>query len=196
MTDRFGELPSFAAFRHCDARDGFEVVFFRSSRDAIVVRGHTSAVEDGQPFAVAYSVELDRAWRTRRAEVRGTSLTGSRTTVIEADGEGAWSVDGAEVAALAGCLDLDLESSALTNAFPVRRLGLGVGERAPAPAAYVRALDLSVGRLEQTYERLADPGDGRVRFDYSAPAFDFRCELDYDACGLVVAYPGIAVRSA
>lgn len=46
-------------------------------------------------------------------------------------------------------LDVDLESSALTNALPVHRMGLGIEPAADAPAAYVRALDLSVDRLEQ-----------------------------------------------
>jgi hypothetical protein len=53
---------------------------------------------------------------------------------------------------------VDFESSALTNAFPVHRLELQVGEEADAPAAYVRALDLSVERLDQRYVRLDDDG--------------------------------------
>lgn len=38
-----------------------------------------------------------------------------------------------------GCLDVDLELSALMNALPVRRMELGTGQRAAAPAVYVRA---------------------------------------------------------
>ena len=32
-------------------------------------------------------------------------------------------------------------------------------------------------------------------YDYTAPAFDFRCRLVYDQSGLVPDYPGIAVRA-
>ena len=64
---------------------------------------------------------------------------------------------------------------------------------APAPAAYVRAVGLAVQRLEQTYVRTPDEGM-RQCYDYSAPAFDFRCRLVYDETGLVLDYPGIAVR--
>jgi hypothetical protein len=39
-------------------------------------------------------------------------------------------------------------------------------------------------------------GPGRERYDYTAPAFEFRCELVYDAAGLVLDYPGIASRAA
>jgi hypothetical protein len=104
------------------------------------------------------------------------------------DGSGRWRVNGAAAPALDGCLDLDLESSAMTNALPVHRLQLEVGEHAEAPAAYVRAVDLTVERLEQRYVRLDDDG-GRQRYRYSAPRFRFECELVYDEHGLVLDYP-------
>lgn len=126
--------------------------------------------------------------------MRGQSSQGPHETVIEADAEGRWTVDGSLVPELTGCLDVDLEASSLTNAFPVRRLALGVGDRSAAPAAYVRALDLRVERLEQQYERLGDAADGRLRFDYTCPRFHIRCLLEYDRSGIVLAYPGLAVR--
>jgi uncharacterized protein len=101
---------------------------------------------------------------------------------------------GGPAARLDGCLDVDLESSAVTNALPMRRLGLSVAERAAAPAAYVRATGLAVSRLEQTYQRASDQGSYQ-RYDYTAPAFDFACRLTYDQSGLVIDYPGIAVRA-
>ena len=48
-------------------------------------------------------------------------------------------------------------------------------------------------RLEQRYTRLPN-GDGRPRFDYEAPAFAYRDVIVYDGAGLVLDYPGIAVR--
>lgn len=96
---------------------------------------------------------------------------------------------------LDGCLDVDLESSSCTNAFPVHRLGLRVGQGSEAPAAWVRALDLSVERLEQRYVRLDDDGP-RTRYDYTAPDLGFTSRLVYDESGLVLEYPGIAVRVA
>ena len=67
----------------------------------------------------------------------------------------------------------------MTNALPVHRMGLPVGARASAPAAYVRALDLSVERLDQDYARTADEGRYQ-RYDYAAPVFSFACRLVYD----------------
>ena len=115
--------------------------------------------------------------------------------MIEADGTGSGWIDGHSAPALQGCLDVDLESSCLTNAFPVHRLGLRIGQSAAAPAAYVRALDLRVERLEQHHTRLEDL-EGGERYRYAAPAFNFETELVYDRCGLLLDYPGIGRRMA
>jgi uncharacterized protein len=45
-------------------------------------------------------------------------------------------------------------------------------------------------RLDQTYRRLDDR-----HYDYTSAA-DFQAVLEYDAVGLIVDYPGIAVRVA
>ena len=113
--------------------------------------------------------------------------------MLAGDGRGTWRVDGKAAPRLSGCLDVDLEASACTNALPVRRLGLRPGERADAPAAYVRAPILRVERLEQSYARLAGDGE-RARYEYLAPAFDFTAVLTYDRFGFLLDYPGIAVR--
>jgi uncharacterized protein len=189
----FDALPPSAAWQHRDARAGFEVVFARPDGDGHRVEGATTAVEDGAAWVVRYDIRLDAAGRTRGARVVSRTADGGCEVALEGDGAGHWRVDGRAVAALDGCLDVDLESSALTNAFPVRRLGLEVGGRAQAPAVYVRAVGLAVERLEQRYVRLED-GEHGQRYAYDAPRFAFACELAYDAGGLVLDYPGIAVR--
>ena len=191
----FPEPPRSAAWRHTGARRGFEVVFLRTMGGELRAEGTTTAVEGEDAWAVEYAIGLDPGWRTTGAEIVGRSDAGTREVAVRHDGRGRWQVDGRAVPELDGCMDVDLESSALTNAFPVHRLGLAVGQEAEAPAAYVRALDLAVERLEQHYLRLPDDS-GRQRYRYSAPRFDFECELVYDGSGLVVDYPGIATRVA
>jgi hypothetical protein len=187
------DLPGFAAWRHHGAREGFEVAFFERRSGRLGVGGHTTAIEDGVAFAVGYAIELDEAWHTRSAEISGQSAGRTRALSLKGNGQGIWRVDGVAAPNLDGCLDLDLESSSLTNAFPVHRLGLRAGEQSAAPAVYVRAVDLAVERLEQHYLRI-DDDPGHQRYWYTAPAFDFRCELVYDRAGLVLEYPGIATR--
>ena len=192
----FLDPPRYAAWQHREARHGFEVVFLDPDVDGRRVEGATTAVEAGNAWAIQYEISLTPVWRTRSARVVGRSASAPpRVLTLESDGAGRWRIDGRGAAHLDGCLDVDLESSALTNAFPVHRLGLQVGQDASAPAAYVRAPGLSVERLEQHYRRLDDDGT-RQRYHYAAPAFDFACELLYDEAGLLLDYPGIATRAA
>jgi hypothetical protein len=192
---RFQVPPGFAAWRHHEARDGFEVVFLGMHDDGYRVEGATSAVEEGEAWVVQYVIRLASDWTTRSAQVEGRSARGWHELRLNADGSGRWRINGAAAPHLDGCLDVDLESSAFTNALPVHRLGLELGQHAQAPAAYVRALDLTVERLEQGYRRLDDAAD-RQRYHYRAPAFAYECQLSYDDYGLVLDYPGIAVRTA
>lgn len=190
------EATTTAAWRHVAARDGFEVVFLHGTAGGgRRVEGYVSAVEDCRAWAVRYDIAVDARGRTRSASIRTRTAYGCRAMTVEADGDGRWLVEGQHAPKLEGCLDIDLEASAATNAFPVARLSLAVGAAADAPAAYVRVLNTAVERLEQRYARIDDDGDRR-RFRYAAPAFAFEAVLIYDACGLVVDYPGIAVRAS
>jgi uncharacterized protein len=186
--------PVTACWLHREARSGFEVAYFRGQEDGWAVDGTTAAVEDTQTWIVTYSIRLDAAWVTRSARIMARTAAGLRETLLEVDQTGRWLVDGDPAPHLDGCRDVDLESSAMTNALPVHRLGLAAGRQADAPAAYVRALDLSVDRLEQTYRRIADEG-ARQRYEYAAPVFDFTSCLVYDESGLVLDYPGVARRA-
>jgi hypothetical protein len=168
------------------AVDGFEVVYARPGS----LRGHISAVEAGLAYAVRYEIVFDDRWRVRSARVDSDTVAGPRATVLVADGDGGWIVDGEPAPQLDGLIDVDIEPSACTNTLPVHRLELPLDEETAAPAVFVRALDVSVERLEQRYRRLDDR-----RYAYRAEP-DFEAVLEYDASGLIVDYPGIARRFA
>jgi hypothetical protein len=190
----FRPLPAWACWQHRDARSGFEVAYFEATPDGLRIAGTTAAIEDAEAWVVTYLIQLDTAWSTRLVRITARTAAGLRETLLESDGAGHWLVDGNVAPHLDGCLDVDLESSAMTNALPVHRMNLRVGEAADVPAAYVRALGLAAERLEQIYLRIADQ-DTRQLYEYTAPAFGFTSRLRYDDSGLVADYPGIAVRA-
>ena len=187
-------LPASASWRHVQAREGFESTFFRPQRSGYRIEGHTTAVEQGEVWAVRYAISLDERWITRGARIWGWAVSGEYETTLDADGLGHWEVDGKPRPEINGCFDVDLESSACTNMIPMRRLELRVGQTAKAPAAYVRACDVRVERLEQTYTRLRDDGSTQ-RYRYRSPGFAFESVLVYDASGVTLDYPGIATRA-
>jgi hypothetical protein len=185
-------LPPSAAWRHVVSRSGFEVVFIRENDDGVEFEGSTCAVEAEQSWQIDYHLRVDRAGVTRSAQVTSRFPGGRSELQLELPADGDWLADGAPVPLLTGCVDVDLESSALTNAFPVRRLSLRPGESAEVPAVYVRAPELQLEVLEQRYTRAAAARPASYR--YAAPRFAFAATLEYDQAGLVTDYPGIAKR--
>jgi hypothetical protein len=156
-------------WRHVGDPEGFECAFFRVEDDTLIVEGQTIALDrDDDVWSLGYSIHVDDHWRTRAARLALRSARGVVAVDLEHTGSG-WFVDGAHEPSLDGCDDLDLQASACTNTFPLHRLALPVGGRADAPAVYVDAPALRVGRLDQVYEHLADR-DGGSRYRYRAPA--------------------------
>lgn len=187
------QLPDVAAWQHVDARTGFEVLFYAPREDGHLLRGQTTAVQDDAAWSVGYRVELDRDWQTTRVEATTVSATGERRIELRRTPDAHWFVDGTPRPELTGCVDIDFESSAVTNTLPIHRLTFRPDEPHAVPATFVYAEDLRVERIDQEY-RLLDRTDGRIRFSYASPTFDFACALTYDSTGLVVDYPGIAER--
>ena len=185
--------PVRAAFVHEGVRAGFEIVTIRrDGSGAYRLRGATTAVENGADWSVSYEIEVDDRWRTRSAKVTG--LAGGdvvQRTVQVRDGH--WFIDGVVRPDLDGCVDLDLESSVVTNTLPIHRLQFSDGAAHDVPAAFVHAVGLEVGRIDQTYRYTHSSSSGHV-FAYASRSFDFSCELTYDESGLVRGYPGVARR--
>jgi GNAT superfamily N-acetyltransferase len=126
---------------------------------------------------IGYEVEVDDAWRARRSEL--TPSTGS--VRLTSDGAGRWWRDGAPADDLAGCLDVDIEVTPATNALPIRRLALAIGEAAEVTAAWIRVPAATTEPLVQRYERT-----GTHTWRYTAGAFD--ATLEVDDVGLPVSY--------
>ena len=186
----FLPLPTSAAWLHQAARSGFEVVYIELLDRGHLLTGVTAAIEGGQPWIVDYEILVDADWRTRSAQLTGRSDAGLRTRLLESDGQGRWRIDDEVAPHLDGCLDVDLESSALTNALPVHRLALTIGATAKAPAVYVRALGLSVERLEPVHTHQRSRWAPVLRLRRSIVRLLLPVDLRRDWPG--AAYPGIA----
>jgi hypothetical protein len=85
----------------------------------------------GRAGTVHYELEVDHAWRPRRATV---AQDGQRRR-LSSDGQGRWWLDGEVVDALAGCTDVGMALTPAALQPVVRRLALGAGEHAEARLA-------------------------------------------------------------
>src|SRR4030081_2057105 len=82
---------------------------------------------EGQPCRLEYSILCDSQWKTRSAE--GTGFVGTTEVKKHVQVNGAnWLLNGKASPAVAGCIDVDLNFSPVTNTLPIRRLNLAVGQ--------------------------------------------------------------------
>jgi uncharacterized protein len=164
------------------------------------------------PHNYRYELVTDERWAAVRLEVTAEGAGWLRTVRLER-AAGRWRVTTAEqgdldqalVAAgmpraglpgmedpsrLAPAVDVDVSAAPLFNTLPVRRLGLLTappGTEHRLVVAWVLVPELEVVVAEQIYTSL---GGGHIRFQSDT----FTAEIDLDADGYVLHYPGLAER--
>jgi hypothetical protein len=168
---------------------GLETAWVEFDGDALRARGRAVGTTP-QPYWITYALDTADGFVTRRLLVEAATAHGTRVLDLRRDGEGRWTMNGERIPQVDGALDCDLGRCPLTNTMPVLRHGL---HRAPGEREFVMAWvavpELTVEPSRQTYTHLArTPEGGRVRF----ASGDFRSDLEFDADGFVVEYPGLA----
>ena len=133
-----------------------------------------------------YEVTTDREWNTREAKVSGWIGRRAVGLRIRPGRAGLWRVNDAPRKGMSDCIDLDLGFTPATNQIAVRRLGLQIGERAEAPAAYVQFPRMNLVRLPQTYRRT-----GRRTYFYESPTSSYSGTLRVLPSGAVRNYPEV-----
>ncbi|HET6221297.1 MAG TPA: putative glycolipid-binding domain-containing protein [Dongiaceae bacterium] len=168
---------------------GIQHLVLKESADDIVVDCAVIGSEEGVQFAARFRILCDGAWRVRKVEAG--VIGDERRIDLASDGAGHWR-DGAGVVLphLEGAVDVDLPITPFTNTLPIRRLGLGAGQSADIRVAYIRLPEFTVETDPQRYICL-EPGR---RYRYESLDSDFVREIDIDADGLVVTYPGLFRR--
>ncbi|WIG59873.1 MAG: hypothetical protein OJF49_002621 [Ktedonobacterales bacterium] len=163
---------------------GTEQCTLSSERNGWRLAGLALREVDGVPAQASYTVYCDEAWQTREAVVELRADTTQRYLRLLAR-DGRWYGErGRELAALRGCLDVDIGFTPATNTLPIRRLDLAVGQSAEVTAAWVRFPEFTVEPLAQTYTRL---DERRYRYE---SATGFVAEITVDDVGLVLRYEG------
>jgi hypothetical protein len=169
---------------------GAEHLVLDVGADSITADGVVLSSGAAERFAARYRVVCDAAWRVRsvRVELIGA---GAPRLALSADGEGHW-LDGSAnpLPHLDGAIDIDLSISPFTNTLPIRRVDPPPLESVEIAAAYIRVPELTVTRDPQRYTCL----QARARYRYESLDSDFVRDIETDADGLVVTYPGLFRR--
>src|SRR5689334_16157833 len=140
-----------------------------------------------QPCHLSYEVHCDASWSTRLASVTGWLGKTPVNITLEVISDERWMLNGHEQGEeLRGLIDVDLGFTPSTNLIQLRRLSLNVGDEAEAPVAYFHFPELTLGRLEHRYRRIA-----LDQYDYQAPTFGYSATLQVSGLGFVTQYPGL-----
>lgn len=173
--------------------EGLEHCAARFADDGLTLEGVVAGTHEGL-YGAHYKVRTDAAFRTREVRV---AFVGGPALHLEADGEGHWhdAAEGRQLPELDGAVDIDIRVTPSTNTLPIRRLSFGVGDSHEIAVAYVPLPDAAGGglrprRVAQRYTRLA--GEGIYR--YEGLGSGFVADIEVDAAGLVVDYPGVFRR--
>ncbi len=168
--------------------EGIQHLVLHAAPDRIVAEAVIVASEEGVRLGARLRIECDGAWRTRRVEA---ALVGDERRVeLLANGAGNWRSTSGPLPHLDGAIDVDLPLTPFTNTLPVRRLGLAAGASADLAVVYIRIPELTVTLDPQRYTCL----EPLRRYRYQSLDSDFMREIDVDADGLVVTYPGLFRR--
>jgi hypothetical protein len=152
----------------------FEVAFVELAEDRLTARGTQLRAH----YSLSYVVETSNAFVSERLRAEVETVRGAGTLELRRGTKPLRD----EV------LDLDLQASPLFNSLPVLRDRLHEGGDArDYVMAFVSVPELSVGRSVQRYV----PLERRVVRYRSGT---FTADIEFDADGFVVRYPGLAER--
>ena len=147
-------------------------------------------------FTASYRVVVREDGTIERVSVTSANAARERHLTINRTEDGYWLLDtgsGGTRAEFRGAVDVNLGGCVLFNALPIRRLGLQreAGEHT-IPIVHVSMPDLEVDLVDEGYRTVSTGDPAVVEFRSDGVA----TELQVDADGLVVAFPGIATRYA
>jgi hypothetical protein len=165
---------------------GHEIAEVERVENGWQLRGTTVFAHEQRPCRLDYIVTCNDAWWTTAASVIGVAGDLAIDVRVAVDTQRRWRVNGAECAAVEGCIDIDLEFTPSTNLLPIRRLGLPVGEEATVTMAWLSFPSLNFELLPQVYRR---ERERTYRFESDGGAFVRLLEVN--GAGFVTSYPGL-----
>jgi len=170
---------------------GNEHTIIRCTLESNTAEGVVIGGANNEPFAVRYQIRCDGSWTLNYASIE---IIGEQRKVdLRRDSRGKWTdATGNVLPDIDGAIDVDISATPFTNTLPIRRLQLARGQSAEIQAAYVHVPDLDIVRDPQRYTCL----EPLRRYRYESLDSDFVREIEVDANGLVVTYPGLFRRLA
>lgn len=164
---------------------GYDTALFGPSGNGWRVRGTSVFHDERGPVSAVYEVAVDHNFETQSGIVHGFVGTRPYDHEIVRDAYG-WVLDGHRVPGLSNLVDLDFGFTPATNLQQLRRVALGIGDRAEFAVAWFDIGEDTLIELPQIYERR----EAR-RYWYESPQGDYRATLELADTGFVTLYPSL-----
>jgi hypothetical protein len=179
------------------------IKYYDDEEDAgYIADGMVLALRDGEPSRTQYHLSLSSNWRFEGLRLHHwsgipipeDSFSGPDSRELWIDNDGNWRHRGFEQAPdLSDCIDIDITVTPFTNTLPIRRLQLEEGQSAEISVAWIHIPELTLENARQRYTLLERTGTG-ARYRFEGLFSRFQADLDVDADGLVIDYPGLWER--
>ena len=166
--------------------DGAQVFRVRRIGAGITALGAIRLPKEDGGIDLEVRIETDPNWLVRSVNIQTSD---GRELTLAHDGAGSWLKNGAPALHLAGCMDIDLSASPITNTLPVRRLPWRENQGRAFMMAYIKAPDLQVFKDGQRY---ICTGPRRFRFEELDGSFSD--DITFDEHGLIAEYPKLFHR--
>lgn len=177
-------MSEFAAWIRLD-RPGRDAALLRPYGGGWLLQGAAAFDHDGGSVAVAYQVEVDARWETKRGILSG--FLGDKTIEHEIWRDDAgWRLNGVRVAGLEHLVDLDYGFTPATNVLQLSRIALKPSQSAEVPVVWFDLDSASLTELPQTYERRSE-----ASYWYEAPSVPYQGVLEIAPNGFVRCYPDL-----
>jgi len=176
---------------------GFEGVRFHAGAGASFrALGRIVRAEPGGEWTASYRLVVGEDGAVERVSITSASADREHYLTLNRTEDGYWLLDtgsGGRRTDFGGAVDVDLATSAIFTAIPIRRLGLQRehGEHT-LPVVVVSLPDLDASLVEQHYRAVSPGEQAVVELGWDADA----AQLRVDADGLVIDHPGVAHRYA
>jgi hypothetical protein len=162
---------------------GHEAVRIYEGEEGWYVDGAAIFLFEKKPCRLEYLIECDHEWRTSFVTVDGFVGDDVVAIEIEVDEGNVWYMNGEEIGAVAGCVDIDLNFSPVTNLLPLKRLAMNLDEAQEVRAAWLRFPSFALEPLQQTYRKVSESV-----YNYRSDT-GFETDITVDSNGLPVEYP-------
>ena len=168
---------------------GIEHLVLNEDSDEIVAEAAIIGTVDDELFGARYRILCDGEWRVSELEV--SQIGEDEWIELSHDGAGNW-VNASQnpIEELKGATDVDISVTPFTNTIPIRRLKLNRGEAREILVVYVQLPGLKLSTDRQRYTCL----EPNKLYRYESLDSEFTRDIEVDADGLVVTYPGLFRR--